>query len=230
MHILRIGNPGILHRRLDGVGDLLNHRGTSDVLRQQFRAQRRADHQPRLVGGAGLAVAGEDRGVRRDDAITAARPNHRHVVDLGFGARAELEQHAPKRLVGQNAGEIVDPAIAFGLADHRDDLVGAELAGRDQSLKAARILNGFQFDLRNFNRHSRETPRCLGFNYRSSHPRPVLAAQHLFIAFTAVDHGRRYISRLPQPGPQRLGRDLVDDGLLAHGPLPEHHAIICSRR
>ena len=30
-----------------------------------------------------------------------------------------------KRLVGENAGEIVDAAIALGLADDGDDLVGA---------------------------------------------------------------------------------------------------------
>src|SRR6266404_5161286 len=59
-----------------------------------------------------------------------------------------------------------------------------------------------------------------------AHPRPVFAAQHLFIAFAAVNHGRRYISRLPQSGPERLRRDLVDHGPLAFSPLPKHHAII----
>src|SRR6267154_4969102 len=122
--------------------------------------------------------------MRRDDAVAAAGPNHRHVVNLGFGALAMLEQDAAECLVGQNAGEIVDAAIAFGLADDCDDLVGAEFPRRYQALKAARILNGFQFDLRNFNRHSLQTP--LSVLTYSSHPRPVLAAQHLFIALAAV--------------------------------------------
>ena len=34
---------------------------------------------------------------------------------------AVLHQHAAERLVGENAGEIVDAAIAFGLADDGDN-------------------------------------------------------------------------------------------------------------
>src|SRR5450631_3831263 len=59
-----------------------------------------------------------------------------------------------------------------------------------------------------------------------SHPRPVFAAQHLFIALAAVNHGRGYISRLPRSGPERRRRDLVDHGPLAFSALPEHHTII----
>src|ERR1700694_4045075 len=77
--------------------------------------------------------------------------------DQTFGARAALEEHAAKGLVGKNTGEIIDAAMAFGLANHRDHLIGAEFAGRDQSLQAARILDGLQFDFCNFDRHSVET-------------------------------------------------------------------------
>ena len=60
--------------------------------------------------------------------ITPSQPPDQTIGilrDLGFAALAVLEQHRAKRLVGEDAGEIVDAAIAFGLADHRDDLVGA---------------------------------------------------------------------------------------------------------
>ncbi len=95
-----------------------------------------------------------------------------------------LQQHAAKRLVGQDAGEIVDAAIALGLADDGDDLVGAELTGPNQCLEPARVLNCLQFDFCNFNRHSPKTPLSPDL----SQPRPVLAAQHLFIALAAVNH------------------------------------------
>ncbi len=64
-----------------------------------------------------------------------------------------LHQHAAKRLVGEDAGEIVHAAIAFGLADDRDDLIGGELAVRDASLDAGRVLHRLQFDFGDFDGH-----------------------------------------------------------------------------
>src|SRR5258708_25939805 len=96
--------------------------------------------------------------MRGDDAVAAAGPDHRHVVNFGLGALAVLHQPPAKRLIGQDAGEIIDAAIAFGLADHGDDLVGGEFSGRNQILDAARVLHGLELDLRNFDRHSSHTP------------------------------------------------------------------------
>ena len=66
--------------------------------------------------------------------ITPSQPPD-HTIgilrDLGFAALAVLDQHAAERLVGEDAGEVVDAAIAFGLADHGDDLVGGELPAGD---------------------------------------------------------------------------------------------------
>jgi hypothetical protein len=92
--------------------------------------------------------------MRRDDAVAAARPHHRDVSDFRFPAAAALEQHAAERLVGENAGEVVHPAIAFGLADHGDDLVGSELALADTGLKPGGVLHALQFDFRDLNGHS----------------------------------------------------------------------------
>ena len=153
VHVLGVTDPGILHRQLDGVGDLLDHRRTADILGLQLDAERGADREARLRGRAGLVVAGKHGGMRGKDAVAAAGPHHRDVVDLGLGALAMLRQHAAERLVGEDAGEIVDAAIALGLADHGDDLVGGELAGLDQILDAAGVLHCLEFDLRHFDRH-----------------------------------------------------------------------------
>ena len=66
---------------------------------------------------------------------------------------AELHQRAAKRLVGENAGEIVDAAVAFGLADDGDDLIGGELAVLDAGFEPRRVLHGLQLDFGDFNGH-----------------------------------------------------------------------------
>ena len=62
-------------------------------------------------------------GMRRDYAVAAARPYHRHLRHLAGRARAVLPEHAPERLVGEESCEIVHAAVALGLADHRDHIV-----------------------------------------------------------------------------------------------------------
>ena len=73
--------------------------------------------------------------------------------DFLFGAAAELFQHRAERLIGEDAGKIVDAAIALGLADDRDDLVGFELTLVDCGLHAGGVLHILQFDLGNFDSH-----------------------------------------------------------------------------
>ena len=145
--------PASRHGGADAFGDFLHHRWPADIFRENLGAERRADDEPRFVGRPGLGVAGEHRRVRRDDAVAAARPHHRNLLDVRFGAAAELLQHRAERLVGENAGKIIDAAIAFGLADHGDDLVGTELALLDQRLHAGCVLNVLQFDFGDFDGH-----------------------------------------------------------------------------
>ena len=52
-----------------------------------------------------------------------------------------LRQHAAERLVGEDAGEIVDAAVAFGFADDGDHLVGGELACGNALLQAGGVLH-----------------------------------------------------------------------------------------
>src|SRR4029077_10505505 len=70
-----------------------------------------------------------------------------------LAALAVLHQHAPEREVGEETGEVVDPAVALGLADDRDDLVSGELAREDALLETRRILNALELDLRDFDGH-----------------------------------------------------------------------------
>ncbi len=69
-----------------------------------------------------------------------------------------LHQHAAKRLIGKDAGEVVHAAVAFGLSDHGDDLIGGELPRLDPLLHAACIGYGFQLDFRDFNGHQVASP------------------------------------------------------------------------
>ena len=153
MHVRRIVDAGVAHRRAHARGDLLDHRRAADVLGKKLGAHRRADGEPRLRRRAGLAVAGKNRRVRRDHAVAAAGPHHRDLRHRLLGTAAELDERAAKRLVGEDPGKVVDAAIAFGLADDRDHLVGAELPLADRGLEAGGILHVLQFDLGNFNGH-----------------------------------------------------------------------------
>ncbi len=153
MHVLRIVDAGIAHRRLDRRRDLLDHRRPSDILGLELRAHRGADRQPQLRGWAGLGVPGKYGGMRRDDAVATTGPDHRNARDFGFASLAAFQQHAAERLVRQYPGEVVDPTVAFGLADDRDHLVGSEFAGGDAILQAGSVLHGLELDLRDFNRH-----------------------------------------------------------------------------
>ncbi len=128
MHILGIGDASVRHGRAHPGGDLLDHGGTADVFGQDLGADGRAYGQARLGRIAGDGGAGEQVDVRGDHSVATAGPDHGHGVDLGRGARTRRDQSPAIGLVGQDAAEVVDPAIALGLADHRHDVVGAHPA------------------------------------------------------------------------------------------------------
>jgi hypothetical protein len=80
--------------------------------------------------------------------------------DFRFPAPSVLQQHAAKRLVGENAGEVVHAAVAFGLADHSNDLIGGELALADAGLQPGGILHALQLDFSDLNGHSTFSLNC----------------------------------------------------------------------
>ena len=153
MHVRRVLDAGVAHRGLHALRDLLHHGGAADIFGQQLGAHGGADGDAGLSGRPGLGVAGEYGRVRRNHAVAAAGPHHGNVRDVGFAAVAALLEHGAERLIGQNAGEIVDAAIAFGLADHRNHLVGAERAGLDACFHAGSVHHGLQLHLGNHNSH-----------------------------------------------------------------------------
>jgi hypothetical protein len=69
-------------------------------------------------------------------------------------------QRPAKGLIGQDAREVVHPAVPFGLANDGDHLVRRELPAGDAGLKPGSILNGLELDLCNLYRHSRLLTRC----------------------------------------------------------------------
>ena len=153
VHVGRIVDAGVAHRGVHPLGDLLDHRRPADVFRQNLGAHRGADDETRFPRHSVFGVARENRRMRGYDAVAAARPDHRNLGDLLFRAAAEPSQHCAKRLIGENAGKIVDAAVAFGLADDGDDLIGVELSVADASLHARSILHVLQFDFGDLDSH-----------------------------------------------------------------------------
>ena len=137
------------------VGDLGDHRDPADVLRQQHLAHREADRQPRLVRRLDALPGrqrGEHRGVRGQHPVGAAGPDDRDLLDLLGGAAALGGDHLAERPVGDDPGVVVDPAVALGLADHRDDPVGVEHPVVDQRGQLARVGHTVQRDLADLDR------------------------------------------------------------------------------
>ena len=127
MYVGRIFDAGIAHRRLHAVGDFLHHRRPADVL----------GHNPALIAvpiASRDFVAGPVFSLRANTVacgvMTPSQPPD-HTIGIcatSLRCAAVLHQDATERLIGEDAGEVVDAAIAFGLADDRDHLIGGELA------------------------------------------------------------------------------------------------------
>ena len=157
VHVSHVGDAGRGHRPAHSLRDLLDHRWAADVLRQQHVGHRDADGEalvPRRRGAAPLVRhTGEHGRVRRDDPVAATGPRHRDLLDLLAAACAAVGEDAPERLVGEDAGEVVDTAVAFGLPDDGDDLIGPEGAVLDESLEARGVRHAQDLDLADLDRH-----------------------------------------------------------------------------
>ena len=134
----------VAHRRLDSLRRLANLRVPADLLRQEVAGLRNADAQALLAGvladALGARASREHGYVRRQHALRAARHDERDSgLDL---ARSELEMRR-KRVAQRGhsifAGEVVDPAIAFGLAEHRENRRRLERAAVDETHEAGHV-------------------------------------------------------------------------------------------
>ena len=123
VHIFGVIDTRVPHCISDGRSDLFDHRRPADIFREQLDAHGGTHDQTRLRSRAGLSIACKDRCVWGYDAVAAARPHHRNLIDCRLFALAVLEQSLAERLVGKDSREVVDPAVSLGLADDADDFV-----------------------------------------------------------------------------------------------------------
>src|SRR5262249_24890625 len=92
---------------------------------------------------------------------------------------AVLQEHAAEGVIGEQPGEVVDAAVALGLAHNRDDLIGGELPGPDALLQARGVLHALELDLRDFDSHRWFLSRARAVSTRAveaprgSLPRPI---------------------------------------------------------
>src|SRR4029450_6547007 len=107
---------------------------------QDFRTHGGTDHQTLLTRRPLLAVAGKHGGVWRDHAVAAAGPHHGNRANQLGASFPVLGERGAEGVVGQDAREVVDAAVAFGLADDGNNLVRAELAAEDLLLHAGGVL------------------------------------------------------------------------------------------
>ena len=125
VNICRIGDPGIGHGAGDSAGDLLDHRRPADVLGQDDVAHGDTDRESQLVAQRSIHP-GEHGGVRAEDSVDTPGPHHRDLFDLRDGTCPQFDQDLAKRLVGEDPGEVVDAAVALGLADDGEHVVRGE--------------------------------------------------------------------------------------------------------
>ena len=141
MDVAHIGNRGPLHRRADRLGHRHCLRRPADGLGRQRRGMRRADREGLAAGGGGGAAAGgEDQEMRRQPTLGAAGHDHRNPRGDGVGGdpetRRQHRRHGRQRIT---ASEIVDAAIALGLAEDRNDLIGSQPSPIDQFADPRRV-------------------------------------------------------------------------------------------
>jgi hypothetical protein len=129
-------------------GGLVDLRAPADLLRPEAARHRRAERETpgrSRAGGAGArrVADGEHEPVRAQPALGAAR-HHHHDVALDIG-RCTRRGAREQRLQGRRreaAREIVDAAVALGLAEDRDDLARGDRAGMERGFEAGDVVGG----------------------------------------------------------------------------------------
>ena len=140
MHVGDGVDAGVAHRRLNGLCRLLNLRVPADLLRQEVAGMRDADAESLLADALEVGASREHGDVRGQHSLGAAGHDERYSgLDL---TRSELEMGRKSVTQcgdGVFAREVIDPAIAFGLAQHRENGRRLERAAVDKSHEAGHI-------------------------------------------------------------------------------------------
>jgi hypothetical protein len=144
MHVADGLDRGGAHRRLGSLGRFIDLHVAANLLRQKIAGMRDADTEALLARGLaealGTTASREDGYVLRQHAFCAARHDECNS-GLDF-TRSELEmrrQRVTQCSDGVFAGEVIDPAIAFGLAQHRDNGWRRERAALDEGDDAGHV-------------------------------------------------------------------------------------------
>ena len=115
-----VDDAGVLHRRLDGAGDEIDLFEPAEMFEGQGGGARAAERQRAAFGRALDIAPFEHDDMGRKRAFGAAR--HDDADRLRLGGRQMALQQVLQRAAGEAAGEIIDAAVAFGLAEDRDDV------------------------------------------------------------------------------------------------------------
>ncbi len=145
--VARVVDAGDLHGLADARRDLLHHGGAADVLGEDDLAHRDADAQPGFVGlhRRGGVDGGEDRS-RAATGRRRCRPTRPAGTDSG--RRVALgRQDLAERAVGEDAGVVVDAAVALGLADDGEHAGRLDHAVVDQLREPGRVGHALDGDL-----------------------------------------------------------------------------------
>ncbi len=109
-------------------------RAPADILGRDRCAEGGADRQRRFSSRGSVAgAAAEDQVMRAHDAFGAAGQHAGNFTDQLRGRSAQMARQQRHQGLGKiTARKIVDAAIALGLADDGDDILGASGAVRNQ--------------------------------------------------------------------------------------------------
>jgi len=127
------GDAGVLHGEANGSRRFLDLCSAADLFGPEGTRQADADRQSRGGRRRHPLLAAEHQEMRRQPAFGATRHHDRDpLLDLGERAADPLGQQQLQREGGVTPGEVVDAAVALGLAHDGDDRRGIDLAPVDR--------------------------------------------------------------------------------------------------
>ncbi len=137
MHIARMRNAGIRHGGAHAGCNRIDLRAPTQMLEGERRGMGAADRKRRALPGVPVHAL-EDNPMRRHGAFGAAR---HHQADFGgLIVRHESPEQQGELQVRKAAAEIVDQAVAFGLAEHGNHAAGIDPAGGNRRLDPRNVV------------------------------------------------------------------------------------------
>jgi hypothetical protein len=163
MHVADGVDACVAHRRLDSLGRFFDLPFTANLLRQKVPGMRDAHAQSLLAGvpsdALGTRTSREYCYVRRQHPL---RPARHDEGDSGLDlARSQLETRGKGVAQcgdGVFAGEVIDPAIAFGLAQHSENGRRLERAAVDERHEPGNVSGSMRWNVDHIERIGLHAP------------------------------------------------------------------------